>query len=71
MLYSIKINPEFWLSLIWFELFIILLSKFEKNLKTHVDEDHANKIIEICSNEEALKNISVVEFMSLMVSKIK
>ena len=49
----------------------ILLSKFEKNLKTHFDEDQANKIIEICSNEEALKNISVVEFMSLMVSKIK
>ena len=49
----------------------ILLSKFEKNLKTHFDEDQANKIIEICSNEEALKNISVVEFMSLKVSKIK
>ena len=49
----------------------ILLSKFEKNLKTHFDENQANKIIEICSNEEALKNISVVEFMSLMVSKTK
>ena len=48
------------------------MKKFEeKNLKTHFDEDQANKIIEICSNEEALKNISVVEFMSLMVSKIK
>ena len=49
----------------------ILLSNFDKFLYTHFDVDQANKIIEICSNEEALKNISVVEFMSLMVSKIK
>ena len=47
----------------------VLLSKFEKNLKTHFDENQANEIIEICANEEALKNTSVVEFMSLFVSK--
>ena len=47
----------------------VLLSKFEKNLKTHFDENQANEIIEICANEEALKNTSVVEFMSLLASK--
>ena len=47
----------------------VLLSKFENNLKSHFDEKQVIEILEVCLNSDKLDQTSVVEFMTLFVSK--
>ena len=49
----------------------VLLSKFEKNLKSHFDEKKVNEILQVCSDPERLSNTDVNDFMSLFSIKSK
>ena len=39
------------------------------NLKSHFNEKQVTEILEVCSNPEKLDQTSVVEFMTLFISK--
>ena len=43
----------------------VLLSKFEKNLKTHFNENQVSEIIKTCSNTNELDKMNVIDFMTL------
>lgn len=47
----------------------VLISKFERNLKTQFSSDRSKLISKICSNQENLEKSSVPDFMSLFVAE--
>ena len=47
----------------------VLISKFERNLKTQFSSDRSKLISKICSNQENLEKSSVLDFMSLFVAE--
>ena len=47
----------------------LLVEKFEKNLKTQFSESRVESIMSLCSDQEALEQTSVTDFMNLMVAE--
>lgn len=47
----------------------VLISKFERNLKTQFSSDRSKLISKICSNQENLEKSSVPDFMSLFIAE--
>ena len=47
----------------------VLISKFERNLKTQFSSDRSKLISKICSSQENLEKSSVLDFMSLFVAE--
>ena len=47
----------------------LLVEKFEKNLKTQFSESRVESIMSLCSDQEALEQTPVTDFMNLMVAE--
>ena len=47
----------------------LLVEKFEKNLKTQFSESRVESIMSLCSDQEALEQAPVTDFMNLMVAE--
>tara|TARA_B100001093_G_C25973048_1_gene654131 strand:- start:96 stop:503 length:408 start_codon:yes stop_codon:yes gene_type:complete len=45
----------------------ILISKFERNLKTQLSSERSQVILEACSDQQGLEAMKVTDFMSLFV----
>jgi 2-methylcitrate dehydratase len=47
----------------------LLVEKFEKNLKTQFSDSRVESIMSLCSDQEALEQTPVTDFMNLMVAE--
>ena len=47
----------------------LLVEKFERNLKTQFSEDRVESILSLCSNQQALEQTPVTDFMNLMIAE--